>query len=156
MARHKSHEALIDAGPALEIASLIDICFLLLIYFLVTCTIVPRERDLGLKLPTGPDIESASVIDPVLIRIEASGEVFAGLDASRQVLDSDPDLRELPLLRSHLQMITAASRAAGSLPTVKIDADDGASQQRVIDVLNALNASGIRSVAFTDLPGPAL
>jgi hypothetical protein len=36
--------------PALDISSLIDVCFLLLIYFLVTSTITPRETDLGMAL----------------------------------------------------------------------------------------------------------
>lgn len=150
MARHKSHQSPTDTEPALEIASLIDICFLLLIYFIVTSTIIPRESDLDLALPSEKPIDSASVIDPLHIRIEAGGEISTGLDAGRQTLDSDISLRELPLLRSHLEMIAAASRAAGTTPAVRIDADDRATQQRVIDVLNALAATGIHSVTFTD------
>ncbi len=150
MARHKSRQSLLDPEPVLEIASLIDICFLLLIYFIVTCTIIPRESDLGMSLLSDKPASPASVIEPVHIRIEASGEISAGLDASRQTLDSDTSLRELPLLRGHLEMIAAASRAAGTTPSVRIDADDQTTQQRVIDVLNALAATGIHSVTFSD------
>ena len=51
MARKKIAEALEDDEPGLDISSLIDVCFLLLIYFLVTTTIQPREQDLRMSLP---------------------------------------------------------------------------------------------------------
>ena len=44
MARHIRAEALEEDEPELNIASLIDIVFLLLIYFLVTTTIKKKER----------------------------------------------------------------------------------------------------------------
>ena len=40
-----------EESPALEIASLIDMVFLLLIYFMVTASLVKSEGDLGIKLP---------------------------------------------------------------------------------------------------------
>lgn len=148
MARHKSYDTQPGSEPSLEIASLIDICFLLLIYFIVTCTITPRESDLVMALPAPRD--SASVVESVEIRIEASGAIVTGTEAGAQLMDADPDLRELPLLTSHLEMIAAASRAAGITPLVRINADDQATQQRVIDVLNTLAAVGINSVTFSD------
>jgi biopolymer transport protein ExbD len=135
--------------PSLEIASLIDICFLLLIYFIVTCTLV-RENDLGMALPKDGYPDPASRAHPVVIRVEANGTILTGAGAAAQAMDADPSRRELPLLRSHLEMIAAASRAAGTSPLVKLDADDEASQQRVIDVLNTLAAVGITAVTFSD------
>jgi biopolymer transport protein ExbD len=148
MARHKSHESPADTEPSLEIASLIDICFLLLIYFIVTSTIMPRESDLAMALPTPGD--SASVTESIVIRIDASGEILTGTGTGSQVMDADPEVRDLPQLTQYLEMISAASRAAGSIQTVRIDADDQATQQRVIDVLNALASTGIKHVTFSD------
>ena len=51
MARHKKFQVEQEPEPELDISSLIDVCFLLLIYFLVTSTITPRETDLGMSLP---------------------------------------------------------------------------------------------------------
>jgi biopolymer transport protein ExbD len=143
-------------SPVLEIASLIDVCFLLLIYFLVTSTLAPRERDLKMKLPT-PDssVELQPVIEPLFIRIEASGEIITGLNASERSMDTDTSVRNLPLLGAQLDLYASASRAVNSTPLVQIHADDHATQQRVIDVLNALAAAGIESVTFTDLLGKA-
>jgi biopolymer transport protein ExbD len=83
MARHKKHEAAEDSEPALDISSLIDVCFLLLIYFLVTSTIKPRESDLGMALPAANPSTEQPDIDPLFIKIEASGAIYTGVGASQ-------------------------------------------------------------------------
>jgi biopolymer transport protein ExbD len=154
MARHRKHEREKDPEPALDISSLIDVCFLLLIYFLVTSTITPRETDLGMQLPAAAPSESQPEIDPLFIRIDQSGAIHTGTGNSQQTLDSDTSVRELPLLKGQLDLYASAARAAGSKPLVQIYADGDATQQRVIDVLNALAGAGISSVTFTDLVDP--
>jgi biopolymer transport protein ExbD len=154
MARHKKHESPAPDSPAIDISSMIDVCFLLLIYFLVTSTIKPRESDLDMKLPGPYPITSAQTeIDPLFIRIDASGGIFTGIDAGRRSMDTDTSVRDLPLLAGELNLYASAARAANSTPLVQIHADDDASQQRVIDVLNVLAGTGISSVTFTDLLG---
>lgn len=151
MARHKKYEAAEDADPALDISSLIDVCFLLLIYFIVTSTITPRESDLGMALPAANPSTEQPEIEPMFIKIEASGAIFTGVGTAQQQMDSDSSVREMPLLKGQLDMYASAARAANSKPLVQIYADGGATQQRVIDVLNALAGAGINSVTFTDL-----
>jgi len=151
MARHKKYEAAEDAEPALDISSLIDVCFLLLIYFLVTSTITPRETDLGMALPAANPSTEQPLIDPLFIRIEANGAIFSGVGAGQQPMDADTSVRELPLLKGQLDMYSSAAKAANSKPLVQIYADGNATQQRVIDVLNALAGVNITSVTFTDL-----
>lgn len=151
MARHKKYEAAEESDPALDISSLIDVCFLLLIYFIVTSTITPRESDLGMALPAANPSTEQPEIDPLFIRIEASGTIYTGVGAAQQAMDSDTSVRELPLLRSQLDIYSSAAKAANSKPLVQIYADGDATQQRVIDVLNALAGVGISSVTFTDL-----
>ncbi len=152
MARHKRFRASEETDPLLDVSSLIDVCFLLLIYFIVTSTITPRESDLGMGLASNrPTPDAQPRIDPLLIQIEASGAILTGPDGLSLPMDSDSSLRELPLLGSHLVMYAQAARAAGSVPLVRIHADGAATQQRVIDVLNALAAAGISAITFTDL-----
>jgi biopolymer transport protein ExbD len=152
MAYHKRLKTQAEAEPTLDVSSLIDVCFLLLIYFIVTSTITPRESDLGMGLAANrPNVDTQVDLDPLFIRIEASGAILTGVDGLDFPMDSDASSRELPLLGSHLDMYAQAARAAGSLPLVRIHADGAATQQRVIDVLNALAGSGISAVAFTDL-----
>ena len=40
-----------EGEAVVDVSSLIDVCFLLLVFFMVTVTIAPRESDLELKLP---------------------------------------------------------------------------------------------------------
>jgi biopolymer transport protein ExbD len=152
MARHRKYEASEDPTPELDISSLIDVCFLLLIYFIVTSTIKPRETDLGMALPAAnPTPAEQPDIEPLFIRIEANGSIFTGIGADQLAMDSDTSVRELPLLLAQLDMYASAARAANATPLVQIHADDDSSQQRVIDVLNALAAVKINTVTFTDL-----
>lgn len=144
-----------EPDPDLDISSLIDVCFLLLIYFLVTSTITPRETDLGLQLPAAsPPSDEQPKIEPMFIRVDASGAIFSGTGAGQQPLDTDvadPVTRSVPLLESQLDLYSAAASSAGSKPLVQVYVDPGALQQRVIDVLNALAGAKITSVTFTDL-----
>jgi biopolymer transport protein ExbD len=151
MARHKHYEAVEDPTPALDISSLIDVCFLMLIYFLVTSTITPKESDLDLRIAAERFVEPQPHIVPMFIRVEANNAVSVGTGPHEQILDTDPELRKLPVLCSWLDLYAAASRSALNQPLVQLWVADGASQQRVVDVLNALASKGIHSVAFTDL-----
>ena len=152
MARHKKYEAEPEGDPALDISSLIDVCFLLLIYFIVTSTITPRESDLGMALPAANPSTAAKIdIEPMFIKIDANGAIYTGVGASQMAMDTDVSARQLPLLRSQLDAYAQAIRSADSKPLVQIYADSNCTQQRVIDVLNTLAAVEINSVTFTDL-----
>lgn len=150
MARHKSIVTETDSEPQLDVSSLIDVCFLLLIYFLVTMTITPRENDLPLALPI-PNTSPPSPIQPVFIRVDGTGAIFTGLGIGERPMDNNMNSRDLPLLAAQLKLYTEAATGAGETPLVQIWVDPGTRQQRVIDVLNALAAAGIARVTFTDL-----
>jgi biopolymer transport protein ExbD len=151
MARHKKFQVSMDATPELDISSLIDVCFLLLIYFLVTSTITPRETDLGMSLPAANPSNEQPKIEPMFIRVDVAGVIYTGVGAGQQQLDQDASSRDVPLLDSQLDLYSAAARSAGSTPLVQVFVDPGTTQQRVIDVLNSLAGAGISSVTFTDL-----
>ncbi|MGJ8632735.1 MAG: ExbD/TolR family protein [Luteolibacter sp.] len=151
MARHKKTLAEQEPDPDLDISSLIDVCFLLLIYFLVTSTIKPRETDLAMALPSAAPSSEQPKIEPMFIKVDAGGTIYTGAGASQQTLDTDTSVRDTPLLDSQLELYSQAANSAGSNPLVQIYVDPGATQQRVIDVLNALGGADIKSVTFTDL-----
>ncbi|MGJ8633237.1 MAG: ExbD/TolR family protein [Luteolibacter sp.] len=136
--------------PNLDISSLIDVCFLLLIYFLITSTISPKEEDLSMALPSPGITSPKQPIPPLLIRVDSGGVIFTGTGTAEQQLDSVTTDRELPLLLSQLSLYKSALQSAGETPLVRLNVDNDASQQRVVDVLNALATTGISSVTFTD------
>lgn len=147
MARHKSYERSQEPNPSLDISSLIDVCFLLLIYFLVATTIQKREMDISLQLPAICSIESnPELIEPLLITLDERGGVSVGTGSSMMLLDTDVSSRNLPLLTQQLMM----TRATSLTPLVQMSIHSMAPQQRVLDVLNALVGAGISNVTFTD------
>lgn len=152
MSRHRKFQIPDDGNPALDISSLIDVCFLLLIYFIVTSTIQPREQDLSLALP-GMSSNKADQpdIEPFLISVDANGAVSTGLGADQVTLDTDVAVRSLPLLDAQLKLYKDGVVASGQQPLVQVYASPDATQQRVIDVLNSLSGQGISAVTFTDL-----
>lgn len=152
MARHRKYQSAEEANPALDISSLIDVCFLLLIYFLVATTIQKKEVDVPLALPSSaPSDAEMPDIDPLFIKVDANGAVYAGAGSSAQLLDTDTSVRILPLLSQQLNLYVTGANSGGKKPLVQMWVDGAANQQRVIDVLNALVGAGISSVTFTDL-----
>lgn len=152
MSRHRKYEAEPESDPQLDISSLIDVCFLLLIYFIVTSTISPKETDIGMALPSAsPSTNDQPDLDPKFIEIDSAGAIYTGTGGGRIPMDSDTGDRKVPLLTQDLEVYASAAKGAGSKPVVQIYADGGASYQRVIDVLNALAGVNIQSVTFTDL-----
>ena len=154
MSRHKRHAEMEEDEPKLDISSLIDATFLLLIYFLVTTTIQPRESDVPMQLPAAAPSETPPEIEPKLIRIDATGAIYVGSGASQIPMDSDAENRNVPMLFEDLKAYAESARSASAEPLVQIYVDGEAAQQRVIDVLNALTGVEITKVTFTDLVDP--
>jgi len=155
MARRKKTEPPEEDEPGLDISSLIDVCFLLLIYFLVTTTIVKQEQDLPMALPSMTPSETPPEIRPLLITVDTGGFIYLSSEGSaKELVESDPDSRDLPNLMPRLEIYARVARSSSSEPVVQIYVDAEAKQQRVIDVLNSLAATGISKVTFTDLIDP--
>jgi biopolymer transport protein ExbD len=151
MARKNRAQSLGDDEPELNISSLIDICFLLLIYFLVTTTIKARETDTNMELPAQAPSEDVPEINPLFIRVGSDGIIYLNTGSAQETLDSDPDSRKLPLLASRLESYVGRARIEGNEPLVQIYVEGDAKHQRAIDVLDALRGEGISKVTFTDL-----
>lgn len=123
-----------EEDPALDMSSLIDVSFLLLIYFLVTSTLDPKEADLGMTMPTSSGKGAAVEIDQMTIEVNSTGHIVL----NDEVLDTDAESRKVPLLLDRLRTYAESARLTDSKPMVIIAADDAAKGQRFIDVLNAL------------------
>ncbi len=140
-------DSLTSDEPTLDISSLIDVCFLLLIYFLVTTTIQPREQDLKMTLPV-PGHESPIAIPPMLIELRQGGDLVVNPGDAAEIYESDVENRSLPRLRSRLEMLSGMG--ASNVPKVLMRVNDEVNQQRYIDVINCLASAGIRSIALQD------
>jgi biopolymer transport protein ExbD len=142
-----SDDALTSDEPTLDISSLIDVCFLLLIYFLVTTTIQPREQDLKMTLP-GPSIDSPISIPPLFIDLRQGGVVVVNPGDAAEIYENNTESRSLPLLKQRLEMISGIHSV--DVPRVLIRVHDEVRQQRYIDVINCFAEAGIHDIALHD------
>lgn len=140
-----------DEDPALDISSLIDVCFLLLIYFIVATTLV-QERKLDMQVPGSAQATNSDKknVEPGLVRVTDNGTIYWGKEENQLLIDSDVNNHELPILVEALNNLKTAAEAVDSTPVVQLWVEPGVPHQRVIDVLNALTKAGIKSVGLTN------
>lgn len=120
--------------PGLDMSPLIDISFLLLIYFLVTSTLEPVESDLAMTLPDPGLIAHRHIPDTMEIEITETGAILA----NSELLDLDGSSRDLPMLVDRLRTYAESARLTDSPARVSIAANDEVAGQRLVDVINAL------------------
>jgi len=125
---------------------MIDMVFLLLVFFMVTAKPIKQESDISLGLPgTVAAEEAVDLPDEQRIRIEDDGSIV--LNDSVLAPAADTDLKELVAI---LQRFKESSEANQSEALVTLDAADGTNHQRIVDVLNACARADITGVTFSD------
>ncbi len=141
--RRRKHSAEVNLG--FQIAPMIDVVFVILLFFIVQASDIQVENAHVTKLPGTVVLNDNEAIPPeeVAIRIEDDGQVY---------LNDDPlDATEgsaLPELTGTLADIKKTSDAANSKILVTIYANELAKYQRVVDVLDALSQVKISDVSF--------
>ena len=137
-------DELINEKVGLQIAPLIDCVFLLLIYFMVSSSMKKSEADLSLALPGAVvQTQAVSIPDEQIIEVYADGAIV--LNGQTYTDPSKADLNELGYI---LLRYREASRMANVPPAITIEADDEATHERVVDVLNACAGAGIKTITF--------
>ena len=118
-----------------NITPLIDVVFLLLIFFMVSTTF-ERESELRIVLPEASEEQLQAREDIILVSIDANEQVHIGDEA---------------LAGADLATISAAleqqARALGDVPIV-IRADAAVSHQAVIEVMDAARQAGMVNITF--------
>ena len=137
-----------DEDPELDISSLIDVSFLLLIYFIVTSTLQKRETDLGLTLPSTVPTESTEPTDPLAIKISVDGAISVD-DIEIEGPIGDGIASTVPALRTRLKEYKEQTEIVGEKPMVVLAAADDGKTQRFVDVVNALASVKISSITMT-------
>ncbi|QBG47555.1 biopolymer transporter ExbD [Verrucomicrobia bacterium S94] len=137
-------EELINEKTELQIAPLIDVVFLLLIYFMVSAQLKRTEADLDLALPGAVSVSTQMEMpDEQIIEVLASGEIVLN-----NKVYASPDKSDLADLEYTLLRYAQAAKISKTKAVITIAADDDAVHERVIDVLNACAGAGIKNVTF--------
>ncbi|MFT4175572.1 MAG: biopolymer transporter ExbD [Luteolibacter sp.] len=123
---------------------MIDVVFVILLYFMVAAGTQKQENAHVTKLPgTIPSTEETIVPDEVSIRVEDDGQVYLNDDPV-----DGPAEKNLPELAGNLVQLKQSSEAAKSDVLVTIYANEQAKYERVVDVLDALGRARIGNVTF--------
>ncbi|MDF7808164.1 biopolymer transporter ExbD [Pontiellaceae bacterium B12219] len=133
-----------DAKLELQIAPLIDVVFLLLIYFMVTASLIRKEADIGFMLPANVAVEDMQEI-PVEVLIEITVDGTVQVEGMR-FAEEDRELSDLVTQIAGLKEI-AASQSSPFFVNVLPHQD--ALHRRIIDVMDACAAAGVNSLTFS-------
>lgn len=141
--RKKQPSAEVNLG--FQIAPMIDVVFVIMLYFMVMAGAVQVENAHNTKLPGTVQVadKDTPMPDEIAVRIEDDGQVSLNEDP----LDG-PDTKLLPELASNLNQLRKNSEASRSEVLVTIYASEQAKYERVIDVLDALSRARITNVSF--------
>jgi biopolymer transport protein ExbD len=120
--------------PGIQLAPLVDVLMLLLIFFLLTWNAARNENELDVKVPKATSAkEKVAPIGDVVVNVKADGNVVV----NRRTL-SEAELTEL--LQGLVQL--DAEQA------VVIRGDEAGAYKNVVGVLNICSAVGVTNVAF--------
>ena len=129
-----------DESIEVQMAPLVDIVFLLLVFFMCSVSFVTEESELKISLPAvAAAVAAEELPDEVLIHVRRGGRVLV----NEKEYDS-AESKELPELRDMLSRLASVFKDQN----VIIQADDRAMHGRVVDVLNACVASGVVNISF--------
>jgi len=135
---------LMNQKAELQIAPLIDVVFLLLIYFMVTASLVRKEADLSFMLPAQVDSsEPISLPIEVLIEVNELGDILIeGMIFGQGEENLDDLISQLISLKE------AADSSASEL-IVNILPADKALHGRIVKVMDACAAANVKNMSFS-------
>ena len=117
--------------PVLPLAAMIDVLFLLLIFFMTTSIFREQERMIDVSLPATESALPQAPQSPIVITVTRDGTIYLG--------DRPYDLDELR---------TTLDKLGRDFPdeTVEIRGDGGSPLRRTIQVMDAAYAAGLHNV----------
>ena len=128
-----------------QIAPMIDVVFVILVFFMALAAQIRIEQILQTRLP-GVAVAGAPTefSDEQIIRVTEEGEIMLNDESF-----DPPESRDLPLLTNTLGQLQASSEAAKTQLVVTVVSHPESAYERTIDALNALAAAGVTRVTVT-------
>ena len=134
-----------QSKPQIPIAPLIDAVFLLLIYFMVTSSLEKQEADISFELPgTVEQEEPLELPDEQVIEIHENGQIVVN-----EYRYDSPQSNRLIELQAMLTRLQESSLANKTVTQVTIAPDPKTRHSRIIKVMDAVAAAGIKGVNFS-------
>lgn len=130
----------------IQMGPMIDLTFLLLVFFMVSSRPTKLEADIKMTLPgSASQDEAVDLPDEQRISIEPNGQV-----ALNELAMDEPNSAKLPTLVATLKSLKEAADLAKNRVLVTVDPHDSVPHQRVVDVLGACAEAQITGVSFSE------
>ncbi len=126
----------------LQIAPMLDILFVLLLFFMVSAGSQKKERDLSTPLP-GNGAPDATATVPMNIKIDANNEVT--MNGSGALDPIQKDIKK----PSELEKKLASIMADNPEQPIVIMPSPKSTHQTIMDVLNACTGAKVKNIAFS-------
>jgi biopolymer transport protein ExbD len=130
-----------DGDLGFQIAPMVDVVFVLLLFFMASAGSQVVEKELSINLPSGSSNSSQVATTPIVIDISPDGQVTM----NNQVFGNPAD-KDLKQLKEWL--LTVFGENTSSKDPVIIRPANDAKQERVVDVLNACAAGKVKNLTF--------
>lgn len=128
-----------------QIAPMVDIIFILILFFMVSAGSIKVENELSIKLPgTVQQTQTLQMLDEQIVQILENGQIVL----NDQPFDSPTD-KDLPTLSVTLKRFKEMAETTKTPALLTIMSAPNAKYERVIDVLNVCTAAKISDVSFT-------
>ena len=131
-----------DGDVGFQIAPMVDVVFVLLLFFMASAGSQVITKELTINLPSGAaSAKPGPPPTPIIIDIFPDGKI----QMNNKVYDT-PTSKELPELRTWLK---DTINKFGDKDPVIIRPDPQTKQERIIDVLNSAAAAGVKNLTFS-------
>ena len=127
-----------------QIAPMIDVVFVIMLYFMVMAGAIKTENYLMSNLPASIETDSADFIDETIINISEIGEVTLNDEPMDTV-----QAKDLKQLKGSLMRVRQNADASKNKVVVTIVTEPQTKYARVVDVMDALALAKITDVTFT-------
>jgi len=131
-----------DGEVGFQIAPMVDVVFVLMLFFMASAGMQVVEKELTINLPSGgTSTKAGPPPTPIIIDISSDGQVMMNNQAY-----GTPTDKNLNQLREWLK--NAISQFGDKDPVI-IRPTPETRHERIIDVLNAAAASGVKNLTFS-------
>jgi len=134
----------VPADAGFQIAPMIDVVFVIMLFFMVMAGAVKVEHELKTTLPGNAETAKET---------EMPDEVTIGVAENRQITINEdpvgqPQDRELESLFNEMTKMAQAAKQSKTKLLITVQAEEAARYERVINVLDVLARADISNVTF--------
>ena len=130
-----------DGDIGFQIAPMVDVVFVLMLFFMASAGSQIVEKELNINLPSGQGSSGGAAVTPIIIDISSDGAV--SVNTENYGTPADKDLKRLK------DWLKNAVETLGDKDPVIIRPSPDTKHGRIVDVLNAAAYAKIKNLTFS-------